>query len=575
VRVLPAVVCVVVLLGVGAGMAHARTSPAAANRESKATLEALVKAAAVGWTGLRTCQGSFRIARDDHRAASVQHGFASLSGSWKLSGNRLREEAAVRYSQAMATARAVGGGGAGRPPAPTSGRKLVIYDGTRGVFNEYISGQAEPVMKHRLDGLSGIGGVAVFADILQWLPPNRLSGGLGRLEAPPSPADDLALVGHEVVSGVATIKIVGRKPRRSGESRWMTWWIAPQYGGLVMRRDVVIRGPRPGMDRGEYWVQRRVVKRVKALGQGVYAPVEIEQSETKIASNGAVTRVYERVRFVITAIEADRPIPNGVFKVPPEESAAAGPQGVGGCAYNAIVDLCRALGIDLSEDETTFLAGTYRNRGEASFADMAADLSGLTRRPMAGFRGDVRDMAALGQPVIAQLANPEGMHFVVVESVGEGAVRLLDGGAIRAMGRDAFEKRFTGMLLAVDPESLADKSAYPRVACADPIVPETSAVVRGGRLHFQFAVSNTGTAPLHLRFAGVYPGSVEADASIPPGVPAGGSASVGIVAKSGKLPAAWAVLIRCDDQRRPVLWLGGFREESQASQATLSTALAR
>jgi hypothetical protein len=318
VRALSTVVCVSLVLGVLAGTVTARTSPPAAARESKATLEALVDAAAVGWTGLRTCQGSFRIDRDDHRAATAQHGFASLSGSWKLSGNRLREEAAVTYSQGMATARAVGGPGPGGRAAATSGRKLVIYDGTRGVFSEYIAGQAEPVMKHRLDGLSGIGGVAVFADILQWLPPNRLSGGLAQLEAPPSPADDPALAGREVVSGVTTVKIVGRKPRRVGDPRWMTWWIAPQYGGLVMRRDVVIRGPRPGMDRGEYWVQRRVVKRVKALGQGVYAPVEIEQSETKIGSNGAVTRVYERVRFVITAIEANRPLPSNAFTVPPK-----------------------------------------------------------------------------------------------------------------------------------------------------------------------------------------------------------------------------------------------------------------
>ena len=195
-----------------------------------------------------------------------------------------------------------------------------------------------------------------------------------------------------------------------------------------------------------------------------------------------------------------------------------------------------------------------------SLSELADYLKGMTALPVVGYRGTLQDVAELNQPVLAHLQTGETTgHFVAVESIGGNWARVLNAGGMQVLDIEELRRVFSGAMLAVDREGLqGDPRLWPRVLCANRLIPPDEARAVRGALEYKFDVSNEGSAELSLRQQSVYPANAKLTLALPRDIPPRTRAQVVLsyhpaVAFKG----AWAAVIATNDPLRPLMWLGG------------------
>jgi hypothetical protein len=367
---------------------------------------------------------------------------------------------------------------------------------------------------------------------------------------------------REVVSGIECIKVAGHP---AGGEADVTWWVAPSCGYIAIRKDEVrYFKPDQGTPTSQYLLIRNRVTEVKPFRGGIHLPVKVERTVAWMDRSGSVKRLLRRWRFSASAIAVNVPVDDAAFKPSPVRGDGAAvsstPRQNIGCGYSGLLDFCSLLNVSLDALDTKALADAYPAGQEASLSELADYLKGMTALPVVGYRGTLQDVAELNQPVLAHLQTGETTgHFVVVESIGGKWARILNAGEMQVLDIEELRRVFSGAMLAVDREGLqGDPRLWPRVLCANPLIPPDEARAVKGALEYKFDVSNEGSADLDLRQQSVYPADAKLTLVLPREIPPRTRAHVVVSYHSAvAFKGAWAAVIATNDPLRPLMWLGG------------------
>jgi hypothetical protein len=180
----------------------------------------------------------------------------------------------------------------------------------------------------------------------------------------------------ERIAGINCVKLVARKAPGGGE---IIWWIAPEYGYLVLPTDEVkYFKPAKGLRANQHVVIRKRVSGLKRFGDGLYLPTKAEQVTAWVNPDGSVTRLLARWRFTLTDIAVNGPVDAGLFGLSdpnaPEQRTGPARKRSLGCGYSALLDFCSLMNRRVDDEEQEELARFFPEGQETFFADLAAHL---------------------------------------------------------------------------------------------------------------------------------------------------------------------------------------------------------
>ena len=303
----------------------AHTSPSRSSEGTLSLHEVLERCASLG-TEIVSCTGRFRVDAEDQRRGDRHLMPQTVAGSWAVSGNRFREESVVTFpalgeseqadlAAQMERARSTKEAWQVRPHG--SQRQFVVFDGSTGSVREYEA-DGNLMLNQPLVGKDAVQQATAACRFTAWLGIPAL--GQFRLLVSPIPTkhDAPEIAGRELVLGTDCIKLIGRNPRWHW---WYTWWIAPRYGYLVLREDMISYPPRASADADKIVLRRTRVKKVQSFEQGIHLPVAVERVTAKVNQDGSIARVYRREHFTATEITVNEPLPEELFKLPPGSSS--------------------------------------------------------------------------------------------------------------------------------------------------------------------------------------------------------------------------------------------------------------
>lgn len=301
------------------GSVASTSTPLARLTKDALPLDTILRGCASSGGSIITCSGEFNVeVEDDRRGGGIVMPQA-LTGTWAVSRGRLREESAAAHRDlsqeelARIEAEMDRAGAAERPAqarAPATRRRVVLFDGSRGMIREYANGELG--LNHPLNG-GEAGATALGAcDFADWLGLPAVSG-IERPSPPmPTSEDEPRIAGRESIGGVECIKILGGRPRGAW---WYIWWAAPKYGYLVMRTDMVRYPPRDSVDAGQLVVMRRRVEEVRAFGKDVWLPTKVEKVTAKVRPDGSLVRVLRRERFTASNVSVNEAVDESLWEM--------------------------------------------------------------------------------------------------------------------------------------------------------------------------------------------------------------------------------------------------------------------
>ena len=284
-------------------------------------MDTVLRACASFGGSITTCSGEFKVEVEDDRRGGRIMMPQGLTGTWAVSRERFQEESVAVYpglSQEELAKLEAEMERASQVRAPTTRRRVVSFDGSRGIIQEYADGELG--LNQPLNG-GEAGPTALGAcDFADWLGLPAVSG-IERPSPPmPTSEDEPRIAGRESIAGVECIKILGGRPR--GGWSYM-WWTAPEYGYLVMRVDMVRYPPRDSVDAGQLVVMRRRVEEVQAFGKDVWLPTKVEKVTAKVRPDGSLVRVFRRERFTTANMSVNEPVDEGLWEMPEDRATAA------------------------------------------------------------------------------------------------------------------------------------------------------------------------------------------------------------------------------------------------------------
>ncbi|MBN1460276.1 MAG: hypothetical protein JXA57_12130 [Armatimonadetes bacterium] len=388
--------------------------------------------------------------------------------------------------------------------------------------------------------------------------PFRPTKMLPRAEFAPS------VLGEEPVAGVKCVKVRSRHPRLGGE---VVWWLAPEYGYLVLRRDEIsYYPPGSGLDPGQYVLVRSRVKDVKQCAPGVYVPTHVERTVAWISADGSVERVPRRFVFTADQLQVNCRVQADAFDLTAVANQDGGQSELStACGHSSVLDFSTLLAIELDTGEKEYLAEVYAQSSTTSLAELREQLETILGVPLVGFRGTLGDLASLNQPAIIHVMTQDGEgHFVVVESISGGEVRVLNWGQMSVMSTNELQRWFSGYFLVAEvPEAITAGAEQPRVLCESTIIEQKERDELLERGEYEFHVTNDGGALLRLAPGGSYPPGLQIDVRVPDRVAPRSSANIVVTLSDDRMEAeSWAAVLRTNDPVRPTLWLGGYHSAS-------------
>jgi len=302
------------------GLVSSASTSLAQLTEEALPVDTILRGCALFGGRISTCSGEFNVeVQDDRRGGGIIMPQA-LTGTWAVSRERFREESAAVYRDlsqeelaelAAEMERARAAEHASQVRAPASRRRVVLFDGSRGMIREYANGDLG--LNQLLNG-GEAGPTALGAcDFADWLGLPAVSG-IERPSPPmPTSEDEPRIAGRESIGGVECIKILGGRPRGAW---WYIWWAAPKYGYLVMRTDMVRYPPRDSVDAGQLVVMRRRVEEVRAFGKDVWLPTKVEKVTAKVRPDGSLVRVLRRERFTASNVSVNEAVDESLWEMP-------------------------------------------------------------------------------------------------------------------------------------------------------------------------------------------------------------------------------------------------------------------
>jgi len=506
-------------------------------------------------TGITSSAGSFRLETSpvDMEGLPPEQSVLprSVVGTWVMSGVKFREEILVSY-----------------PTLGHSENIVLIYDGLSAAI---VAPDARPSQT--------LTAVAQETQFDRWLGISHLYMPGSQLLRLPAEEHDPVIAGTDFVGDVECIRIDALQPYGG---LYLSWWVAPQYGYMVMRRDSVHPGPCTDVAADQAVRVRTEVSEFVSFDDGIYLPTGVEMVCARTNSDGSVGRVYYRTTFTAENVTVNQPIDPSRFDVSHVlPGASAGPASAAatvddprfasaGCGFSALLDFARVMNATFDNDSVSDLVHLYQDRGISSFADIASDLEVILPLAVTGYNGSFQDLADLNQAAIVHLNTERGPHFAVVESISAGKVRIFDGGVMRIVLTDDLQAQFTGKLLTVEVERAPGQSIpLPRVLCPASIAPVPSAECEAPD-QSAFSITNLGSAPLRLREMAVFPRGA-LNATTPAELQPGDTARVVVQPlRSVVLDDGWQLVLETNDPLRPLLWLSSGEIASSQEMATPS-----
>ncbi len=279
---------------------------------------------------VRSSQGTFVIEFREYgndAAARAQRLGTRLEGSWIASGESLREET-VRVFPPLS-----GRGSAGRegrrrrdgspetaPAGPRHGRitQIVVFNGTEGRVVQYQDKRLEA--DEPLSGKGAAQQALGLAEFWKWLGIAPRGTSPARRLTFPTAELDPEIIGLERINGVECVKVRSRHETVVSE---ITWWVAPEYGYTVLRRDRVrYYPPGQGLRAGQYVLVRDRVARMQPCGSGIYLPAEVERTVAWMNADGSVARILRRFRFSLGEVKVNQPVKADAFSTPGPSSGS-------------------------------------------------------------------------------------------------------------------------------------------------------------------------------------------------------------------------------------------------------------
>ena len=286
---LPVLGLLTVLLAVAAGtFISMRATPA-----SGETSAALNEIAAFG-NPVSSCTGRFRLewAPVDMAGVSLEQQTVLeervVEGSWVMDGARFREDTTTVYADTGRTE-----------------RLSVAFDGSRTAIL-WEDGT--------LDHLQDVEMVADHAQFGLWLgvahhyqpEARRLTHSI------PLEGDQPTIGATETVAQTDCLRI---DANQSAGGSWYTWWVAPQYGHMVMRVDSVSPVSPADPEHPQSLRHREEVLEVTDFGNGIFLPTVVERVASRLNPDGSVDKVYFHQTFTAADVTVNEPVDPGAFEL--------------------------------------------------------------------------------------------------------------------------------------------------------------------------------------------------------------------------------------------------------------------
>jgi len=211
-----------------------------------------------------------------------------VEGSWVMDGARFREDTTTVYADTGCTE-----------------RLSVAFDGSRTAIL-WEDGT--------LDHLQDVEMVADHAQFGLWLgiahhyqpEARRLTHSI------PLEGDQPTIGATETVAQTDCLRI---EANQSAGGSWYTWWVAPQYGHMVMRVDSVSPVSPVDPEHPQSVRHRGEVLEVTDFGNGIFLPTVVERVASRLNPDGSVDKVYFHQTFTAADVTVNEPVDPGAFEL--------------------------------------------------------------------------------------------------------------------------------------------------------------------------------------------------------------------------------------------------------------------